>query len=40
VVELDQAETRAMFKAIAHHEFESYYADHDVEELPGSRGVD
>ena len=29
-----------MFKAIAHDEFESYYANHDVEELPGSRDVD
>ena len=40
VVKLDQAETRAMFKALANDEFESYYANHDVEELPGSRGVD
>jgi LCP family protein required for cell wall assembly len=40
VVTLDHAETRAMFKALAHDEFESYYANHDVHELPGSHNVD
>jgi LCP family protein required for cell wall assembly len=40
VVKLDGAETRAMFKALAHDNFESYYAEHDVEELPGSHDVD
>ena len=40
VVKLDRTATRAMFKALATDDFESYYANHDVEELPGSRGVD
>jgi hypothetical protein len=40
VVTLDHAQTRAMFKALAHDQFESYYANHDVHELPGEHDVD
>ena len=40
VVTLDHTETRAMFKALANDQFESYYANHDVHELPGDHDVD
>jgi LCP family protein required for cell wall assembly len=39
VVRLDGPETRAMFKALAHDDFESYFADHDVHELPSEHDV-
>lgn len=40
VVTLDDAETRAMFRALAKDSFEAYLGDHDINELPGEGDVD
>ena len=40
VVQVDRAAVREMFTAVAHDRFENYYADHDVNELPGEHHID